>query len=144
MAGPQSVGHTQVPTTPRPSPSGSPSFCKTTTFAPLSDIMPEASAKKLESRKRPRTESFIAVFQEDAEFWFDDGTVILEAQNVRFRIYRGILAEHSPVLADMLLQCTQKDDSSLLPQTSPVLKLDDSPDDFRHFLRALIPKRQTS
>ena len=33
----------------------------------------------------------------DAEFWFGDGTVILVAKDIEFRIYRGLLADYSPV-----------------------------------------------
>ncbi|KAJ2989084.1 hypothetical protein NUW54_g1873 [Trametes sanguinea] len=70
------------------------------------------------TRKRARTSSAVAVSAEedagitqdngagqplvrDEEFWYDDGTIILIARNVEFRIYKGILAEHSPVFKDM-------------------------------------------
>ena len=29
------------------------------------------------------------------ELWFDDGTVVLQAENVIFRVYMGILIRHS-------------------------------------------------
>ncbi|RPD58518.1 hypothetical protein L226DRAFT_614694 [Lentinus tigrinus ALCF2SS1-7] len=99
----------------------------------------------LGSRKRLRPDSPGAQLQEDAEFWFDDGTIILEAQNVRFRVYKGVLAEHSPVYADMFSSPQpDKYDVSRASQSCPVVKLEDSPDDLRHFLRALLPKKQTS
>ena len=40
--------------------------------------------------------------EKDIEFWYDDGTLILIAANVEFRVYRGPLATHSPVFRDML------------------------------------------
>ncbi|KAI0686101.1 hypothetical protein C8T65DRAFT_747543 [Cerioporus squamosus] len=85
------------------------------------------------------------LLQEDAEFWFDDGTIIIEARSVRFRIYKGILAEHSPVFADMfsIPQPATCDDVSAGTQPCPVMELDDSPDDIRNLLRALLPKKQT-
>lgn len=32
----------------------------------------------------------------DAEFWFDDGNIILEAKSTQFKVYKGPLVEHSP------------------------------------------------
>ena len=39
--------------------------------------------------------------QRDPRYWFDDGSVILLVQDVEFRVYRGILERHSPVLREM-------------------------------------------
>ena len=33
--------------------------------------------------------------------WFDDGNIVLETQGTIFRVYRGILANNSPIFADM-------------------------------------------
>ena len=40
--------------------------------------------------------------ERDENFWYEDGTIILIAATVGFRVYRGPLAKHSPVLRDML------------------------------------------
>ncbi len=37
----------------------------------------------------------------DNELWFEDRTVILVARDVEFRVYKGLLADHSPVFRDM-------------------------------------------
>ncbi|KAI1785127.1 hypothetical protein LXA43DRAFT_900417 [Ganoderma leucocontextum] len=71
----------------------------------------------------------------DNEFWFEDGTVILVARNVEFRIYKGLLVHHSPVFRDML-SLPQPPDS--LEADSPpcsVVPLSDSPEDLRYVLR---------
>ncbi|RPD58571.1 hypothetical protein L226DRAFT_572897 [Lentinus tigrinus ALCF2SS1-7] len=95
------------------------------------------------SRKRARLETKDGEKgdTEDAEFWFDDGNIILEARGVRFKVYQGPLVAHSPFFRVMLS----------LPQPSPgeatsessdaphVVALADSPEDLRHFLRALMP-----
>lgn len=39
----------------------------------------------------------------DAEFWFEDGTIVLVARDVEFRVYKSILADHSPVFSNMFL-----------------------------------------
>ena len=71
----------------------------------------------------------------DEEFWYADGNVILVARGVEFRVFKGILAEHSPVFETMFS----------LPQSSsapdvPVVDLLDSPEDIRHVLRAIMPR----
>ncbi|KAI9061913.1 hypothetical protein FKP32DRAFT_1575116 [Trametes sanguinea] len=108
------------------------------------------------TRKRARTSSAVAVgAQEDAEvveddvpkqplvrdeeFWYDDGTIILIARNVEFRIYKGILAEHSPVFKDMFSFPQPPSAPNTEPQC-PVVHLSDSPEDLRHVLRVYMPK----
>ena len=39
--------------------------------------------------------------EKDKEFWFEDGTVIIVAKDVEFRVYAGIIAAHSPVLKEL-------------------------------------------
>ena len=69
----------------------------------------------------------------DAEFWFEDGTVVLVAGGVEFKVYRGILSDRSPVFEDMF-SFPQPPSSS--PFDTPVVHLTDSPQDLRHILRA--------
>ncbi len=78
----------------------------------------------------------------DEEFWYEDGTIILVARNVQFRVYKGVLADHSSVFADMF--SLPQPASTLASTTSaecPVVHLEDSPEDLRHVLRALLPKK---
>ena len=82
-------------------------------------------------------------WKKDKTFWFEDGNVSLIARGTEFRVFKGVLAAHSPVFADMFS----------LPQPVPpepcgtggppvhVVHLDDSAEDFRHILRALMPSR---
>lgn len=81
----------------------------------------------------------------DEEFWYDDGTIILVAGNVEFRVYKGILAENSSVFRDMfsLPQPPISSGSSDTPSPDngcPVVHLSDSPEDLRHILRVYTPK----
>ncbi|KAI0711714.1 hypothetical protein C8Q76DRAFT_769456 [Earliella scabrosa] len=82
----------------------------------------------------------------DEEFWYDDGTVILAARDVEFRIYGGLLAHHSPVLKELLAQAHPMHPPPLAGNENsscPVVRLSDSPEDLRHLLRAYMPSRDT-
>ncbi|PIL26267.1 hypothetical protein GSI_12023 [Ganoderma sinense ZZ0214-1] len=57
--------------------------------------------------------------QHDPEFWFSDGTVILVAQAVEFRVYRGLLAEYSPVFRAMFGAAAPKHPPQMAPVDEP-------------------------
>ncbi|TFK85589.1 hypothetical protein K466DRAFT_601034 [Polyporus arcularius HHB13444] len=79
----------------------------------------------------------------DVEFWLDDGTAIITARDVEFRVYKGVLATHSPFFKDLLAQshATRTVSLDAAQQIScPVVKVDDSPEDLRHILRAYMPR----
>ena len=98
--------------------------------------MPASPPRK---RLRPEADADKDDVERDCEFWFEDGTVTLIVSNVEFRVYKGTLVEHSPVLADMFS----------LPQPNgaghehPVAHLPDSPHAWRHVLRVLFPRSST-
>ena len=76
------------------------------------------------------------VLKRDEEFWYEDGNIILTARDVEFRVFKGILADHSPVFRDMFsLPQPPSADTSV-----PTVKLEDSPEDLRHVLRAVMPR----
>lgn len=78
----------------------------------------------------------------DEEFWFEDGTVTLVAGDVHFLVYKGILANNSPVFNDMfsLPQPLDRDDSrGPTSWATPVVHLSDSPADLRCLLRLQMP-----
>ena len=84
------------------------SFNLSTYLTVMDDVKKDRSTSNLDaetthsSPECTRTEEHSAVnVTKDKEFWFNDGTVILVAQDVEFCIYKGILAEHSPVFSDM-------------------------------------------
>ncbi|KAL1938152.1 hypothetical protein VTO73DRAFT_11981 [Trametes versicolor] len=76
----------------------------------------------------------------DEEFWYCDGSIILVAGDVEFRIYKGLLADHSPVFKDMFSLPQPPATASPTNDPCPVVYLSDSPDDLRHVLRAYMPK----
>ncbi|RPD58531.1 hypothetical protein L226DRAFT_466593 [Lentinus tigrinus ALCF2SS1-7] len=79
--------------------------------------------------------------KKDEEFWFEDGTVILVAQAVEFRVFKGVLADHSPVFADMFSLPQPPEAASI---SCPVVHVTDTPEDLRHMLRVYMPKTDSS
>ncbi|KAI0364033.1 hypothetical protein BV20DRAFT_57181 [Pilatotrama ljubarskyi] len=73
----------------------------------------------------------------DPEFWFEDGSVVLIAYNIGFRVYKRLLVEHSPFFRD-LFQIPQP---ARIPKIEgcPVVVLLDPPERLRHLLRVLYP-----
>ena len=74
----------------------------------------------------------------DQDFWLEDGTVVLCARGVGFKVYKALLAAQSPVFSDMFSNA--QPDKSQLPDGCPVVYLSDSPQDLRHLLAAILPK----
>lgn len=69
--------------------------------------------------------------------WFEDGTVVLQAEGTLFRAYSGILSRHSPVF-DGLFQLPQPAAGPETYEGVPLVTLqDDSPLAVCRFLRAL-------
>ena len=79
--------------------------------------------------------------EQDPEFWFKDGNILLVAGGVEFKVYRGVLVDRSPVYRDMfsLPQPPSSESSPSPTEEMPVVHLSDSPEDLRHILRACMP-----
>ena len=48
----------------------------------------------------------LKLYSPDSQFWYPDGTIVIVAQNVGFRIYKGLLAEESDVFDNMFNNAT--------------------------------------
>ena len=111
-----------------------------TTTRPLkrARLSPEAdnSSSPLHPSPAPSALS-LAHLDGHPEFWFDDGNIILIAQQTGFRIFRGLLAVQSTVFADMFAAASSQPDETL--DGCPVVHLTDSPLDLAHLLRILLP-----
>ena len=79
----------------------------------------------------------------DEEFWFEDGTIILIAGNIEFRVYKGFLANRSLVFRDMF-SFPQPAITSPSSSTCPVVHLPDSAEDVRELLRILMPGAEST
>ncbi|RDX48995.1 hypothetical protein OH76DRAFT_1556700 [Lentinus brumalis] len=80
----------------------------------------------------------------DEEFWFEDGSIILAARDVEFRVYKGLLANHSPVFKDMFSLPQPPTSEGALESPCPVVHLADSPEDVRCLLRVCMPDTSTN
>ncbi|OCH85374.1 hypothetical protein OBBRIDRAFT_798257 [Obba rivulosa] len=69
------------------------------------------------------------------EFWYPDGSVVLVAGNTTFRVYQGLLSQHSVVFRDMFTipqpEIAEKMDGC------PIVRLSESPQELVHVLRVL-------
>ncbi|KAK7001410.1 glutamine amidotransferase type-1 domain-containing protein [Favolaschia claudopus] len=71
------------------------------------------------------------------EVWFDDGTIILEAESIQFKVFKGILAANSTVFNDMLVVGSSIPETNEMVDGCPVVRVFDSALDMKHFLKAL-------
>ncbi|EAU80884.1 hypothetical protein CC1G_03060 [Coprinopsis cinerea okayama7 len=89
------------------------------------------------------------------DVWFDDGSVVLQAQNVQFRVHRTMLSRHSEVFRDMFeigrlgssinaSNTPQAADPTPLVDGCPLIILHDDPTDLTHLLLSLYDKPHTT
>ncbi|TFK98497.1 hypothetical protein BDV98DRAFT_572768 [Pterulicium gracile] len=69
------------------------------------------------------------------DVWYEDGTIILRANNVMFKVYKGILSAQSPVFKDMFGVSQPFDAPSY--EGCLVVDVHDTPEDLTVFLKAL-------
>ncbi|KAF7974950.1 hypothetical protein HWV62_11011 [Athelia sp. TMB] len=100
------------------------------------------SAEEQPSSKRKRVDSLEDVVDPvRSDVWYDDGNIVLQAQNTQFKVYRGILARSSPVFKDMFMLPQPPTEDTQLVEGCPVVKLFDSAEEVRYILRALSGQR---
>ena len=85
--------------------------------------------------------SEVAQCTRDPDLWFADGSVILRADDILFRVYGGILSQASPVFRAMFGIPQPANDSESY-DGCPLVHMPDSAHDLRPFLRALYDCRQ--
>ncbi|KAF7325486.1 BTB domain-containing protein [Mycena kentingensis (nom. inval.)] len=69
------------------------------------------------------------------DLWFEDGSVVLQAENAQYCVYRGILARRSPIFADMFAVGVPNTADAV--DGCPLVVLSDTETDMTHFLKAL-------
>jgi hypothetical protein len=71
------------------------------------------------------------------DFWFEDGTVVLQVETTLFRVYRGLLASRSTVFCDTFSIPQPPESERNEIEGCPVVELHDKAKDFVRFLKAL-------
>lgn len=72
------------------------------------------------------------------DVWFDDGNVVLRAEDTLFKVYLGILQAQSPFFSDMFTLPQAEDDLSEKHGDCPLVTMHgDRAADVRVFLKAL-------
>jgi hypothetical protein len=69
------------------------------------------------------------------DLWFAEGTVVLRASNVLYRVHGGTLASKASVFADMFQVMGVAGPERI--EGCPVVDLQDDPDELSHFLKSL-------
>ncbi|KAJ7043811.1 hypothetical protein C8F04DRAFT_1070477 [Mycena alexandri] len=73
-----------------------------------------------------------------AEYWFDDGNIILQVESTQFRLTKSMLSMHSSVFRDMFMVPLPPDEPTI--ENCPVVVLSDTAQDWIHLLGAMYPK----
>ncbi|KAJ3532840.1 hypothetical protein NMY22_g7578 [Coprinellus aureogranulatus] len=76
------------------------------------------------------------------KLWFEDGSVVLQAENVQFKVHRSILAKHSTVFADLFKVPHPASEPTI--EGCPLVHLQDSAEDLKHVLLMLYGDRDYS
>ncbi|KAL1674552.1 hypothetical protein EV122DRAFT_293335 [Schizophyllum commune] len=87
--------------------------------------------------KRQRVHEDDATPVQRSDIWFDDGNIILQAENLQFRVHRSLLARHSPVFKDVFGIPQPESSLEVLIEGCPVVHLTDKATDVEFMLTRL-------
>ncbi|KAF7297735.1 BTB domain-containing protein [Mycena kentingensis (nom. inval.)] len=87
-------------------------------------------------RARDEADSYPQITR-SAEYWFEDGSIVLQVESTQFRVAKTLLARHSSVFRDML--SLPPADEILLEGCPVVVMVGDKCDDWNHLLSAMYP-----
>jgi len=102
-----------------------------------------SSTPTVRRSKRQRSDDSFSVNVIDAEpipavtrseYWLDDGNIVLQAENVQFRVHRSVLARHSNIFKDMFGMPQPLQPEGPMVDGFPVVYLSDAADDVKTML----------
>lgn len=84
------------------------------------------------------TESLVEEHYGVAELWFEDGSVVIQAEKSLFRISRAILGSRSPVFKD-IFTCAESlpESERAYVEGCAYIRVSDSAQDMTYFLKAI-------
>lgn len=104
-----------------------------------SSLQPASAVKRLKGVRKLEDVPSISISR--SQPWFDDGNIILQAENTQFRVYRGILAASSSIFADMFSMPQPALCAETMMEGCSVVHLSDSAEDLRYVLEALCQRK---
>ncbi|KAF7974530.1 hypothetical protein HWV62_11996 [Athelia sp. TMB] len=102
------------------------------------DGQPPAKRRRSETPSGDLSSLVQPVRSEDV--WYDDGNIILQAENTQFKVVKSILQRNSSVFKDMLSLPQPTSSDTELVEGCPVVHLSDSADEVRYVLKALFER----
>jgi hypothetical protein len=74
-----------------------------------------------------------------SQYWFEDGNIILQAENTLFRVHQSILSRQSQIFKDTFAmpQAASDEDESERVEGCPVIPLSDTAEDLGHIISLL-------
>ncbi|KAF8584677.1 hypothetical protein K439DRAFT_1410929 [Ramaria rubella] len=101
---------------------------------PLEDVPEPGDTQEVEQVKtRPDSE-----WTQHPTLYLPDGTVVLLAEGVLFRVYGGLLARHSEVFRSMFSLSSHLPSNAEQHDGCPLVRLKDTPKDLEYFLNVLL------
>ncbi|KDR79507.1 hypothetical protein GALMADRAFT_243610 [Galerina marginata CBS 339.88] len=90
--------------------------------------LPSSAKRKHDDQQQP-------VIVRSPDFWFEDGNIIIQAQNTQFRVYRGSIARQSAVFNVMF--GLPQPEGEILVDGCPIVYLDDASQDWKNLFTIL-------
>ncbi len=110
-------------------------------FYPRPPIFAIMSSPRQPNAQCPRTDDAPhndSELQRDTGFWFEDGNVVVVAQQTAYRVHRGVLSRHSETFSGLFTLPRPVDGASdEKVEGCPGVRVTDSSHDFKHLLHAL-------
>ncbi|KAF7966722.1 hypothetical protein HWV62_37289 [Athelia sp. TMB] len=92
--------------------------------------MEESSSSRASSKRKRVEEAPMSptptVSATQSDIWFEDGNIVIQAERTQFKVYRGVLVEHSSVLKDMFLVPQPPSGGKGSVEGCPVVQVSDS------------------
>ena len=77
-----------------------------------------------------------------SEYWFQDGNVVLQAEDTLFRIHRSIISRQSQIFEDMFSMPQVPSQEDELIEGCPVVQLSDTAEDMGNIISLLYDSNQ--
>ncbi|KAI0792237.1 hypothetical protein C8Q75DRAFT_755086 [Abortiporus biennis] len=81
-----------------------------------------------------------ASIQKSLDIWYPDGSIVLVAENIGFRVHISILASQCETFSNMQMDSSaqpKEDEEVEKLDECPILRLQDKAEDLKHFLKAI-------